>query len=308
MVWQKLGRIFCPDGRQDWARHSFMTPVPVEMEGGRIRIYGGMRDAEGVSRIGWIDVAAEDPLKVLAVSEVPALDVGQPGAFDDNGVILGDVIRLPDGALRMYFVGFQLVRQVKFLAFTGAADSRDGGTIFTRLQETPILDRVPGSPYIHALHSLLPEGTGYRAWVSRGQGWEMIGGTPYPRYNCWTIQSEDGVIWDERTAQLVLDVSDQEYRVGRPRVTRLTSGGYELRVTSDTRAKQYATRRLTSPDGVTFTPDPVEELPRGAPGDWDDEMTCYPARLDTGDGQSYLFYNGNGMGRTGVGVARRVPG
>jgi hypothetical protein len=33
-------------------------------------------------------------------------------------------------------------------------------------------------------------------------------------------------------------------------------------------------------------------------------MTCYPARLDTTPGESYLFYNGNDMGRTGVGVAR----
>ena len=32
-------------------------------------------------------------------------------------------------------------------------------------------------------------------------------------------------------------------------------------------------------------------------------MTCYPIKLDTSHGESYLFYNDNEMGRTGVGFA-----
>lgn len=305
MAWEKLGRIFCPDGSVAWANHSFMTPVPLQLEAGRIRVFGGMRDQAGVSRIGWIDVAADDPTRVLAVCDSPALDLGQPGAFDDNGVILGDVIQMPDGSLRMYYVGFQLVQKVKFLAFTGLAESWDGGLSFVRVQSTPVLDRAPHAPFINALHSIEAQAQGgYRAWVSCGQRWQVIEGLVYPQYNCWTLTSEDGLYWDTRQARMILDVSGDEYRIGRPRANRLASGGYELRVTSDTLSKQYATRRLTSEDGVAFIPDRQVELPRGQAASWDSEMTCYPARLDSWAGPSFLFYNGNGMGRTGVGVAR----
>jgi hypothetical protein len=309
MPWEKLGRVFCPDGTSAWASHSFMTPVPIQLDATRIRVFGGMRDASGVSRIGWVDVAADDPTQVLAVCDTPALDTGLPGAFDDNGVILGDVIWLRDDQLRMYYVGFQLVQKAKFLAFTGVAESTDGGQSFQRVQITPVLDRAPHAPFINALHSIEAlEHGGYRAWVSCGQRWQLIDGLVYPQYNCWTLTSEDGLWWDNRNAIKILDVSGDEYRIGRPRANRLKSGGYELRITSDTLSKQYATRRLTSDDGIHFAPSAKEELPRGTTEAWDSDMTCYPARLDSWAGQSFLFYNGNGMGRTGLGVARWTHG
>ena len=75
-------------------------------------------------------------------------------------------------------------------------------------------------------------------------------------------------------------------------------------MTSDTFSKQYASYRFTSTDGAEWQRCPDIELPRGEPGAWDHEMTCYPA-FYSGEDADYLFYNGNGMGQTGVGVARR---
>jgi hypothetical protein len=303
MVWTRLGKVWCPSGHLSWARHSFMTPVPIQLDADTIRVFGGTRDDCGISRISWIDVDRADPTRVLRVSDYPVMDVGQPGMFDDNGIILGDVLRMSDSHLRMYYVGFQLVEKAKFLAFTGLAESYDNGGSFERVKPTPILDRAPGAQFINALHSILPTENGYRAWIACGEGWEVIGGAVYPRYNCWTLESADGIHFDIETAVRCLDVSGDEYRIGRPRANR-AGGGYELRVTSDTRSKLYSCHLATSTDGVAFTRTDIDELPRGQVGDWDAEMTCYPARIDTDAGESYLFYNGNGMGRTGVGVAR----
>ena len=35
-------------------------------------------------------------------------------------------------------------------------------------------------------------------------------------------------------------------------------------------------------------------------------MTCYPAHIETTHGDRFLFYNGNDMGRTGVGAAQWI--
>jgi hypothetical protein len=298
--WLKRGLIWAPDGSLPWARHSFLTPTPLDRGDGTIRIYGGLRDAKGVSRIGYIDVAADDPLRLLKVCACPVLDIGEPGMFDDNGVILGDVAR--DGqALKMYYVGFQLVQNVKFLAFSGLAVSHDNGETFTRVSRAPILDRADEAPFIRAIHCVIHEGDRWRIWFSVGSGWETIDGVSYPRYNIWYTESPDGIRFDA-SCRLVLDVGPREYRIGRPRVRRLDDGRYEMRFTYDTLDKQYRTGTAFSEDGIHWRRnDSLVGITPSAQG-WDSEMLCYPAILTVGK-KTYMFYNGNQMGRTGVGFA-----
>jgi hypothetical protein len=43
-----------------------------------------------------------------------------------------------------------------------------------------------------------------------------------------------------------------------------------------------------------------------SPGqDWDSEMVTYPVVADVA-GERFMLYNGNGYGRTGIGLARQV--
>lgn len=307
MTWQKQGLIYCANGETSWAQHSFMTPCPWVRDDETIRVFGGMRDNSGISRIGWIDVDIRDPRIVKAVSKTPVLDLGAPGMFDDNGIILGEILEVSETELRLYYIGFQLVAKAKFLAFTGVAISHDRGDSFERYSATPVIDRCPDGPFIGALHSIakLPEG-GYRAWMSRGWGWQNIDNQLYPEYDCWTVTSPDGLCFDNSKAQRIIAPNQHEYRIGRPRANRVSDGTWELRATSDTFQKNYASYRFISPDGVNFTRTDDEELPRGAKGAWDDQMTCYPAYLKVPDTTEFLFYNGNDMGRTGVGLAKRV--
>lgn len=308
MSWVKKGLIFCPNGELDWAFDSFMTPCPWQKDDDTIRLYGGMRDAKGISRIGWIDTDIDNPANIKGVSEEPALNIGSAGMFDDNGVILGDIIEVSESELRMYYVGFQLVEKAKFLAFTGLAISNDGGNSFKRHSVTPVLDRCPKGPFIGAIHSItrLPDGT-YRAWLSRGFDWQTIDGQTYPCYDCWTIKSDSGLKFDNHDAHQIIKPTGHEYRIGRPRANQRPDGSWELRATSDTITKQYQSYRFISSDGENFIRTDDVELPRGAPGDWDHGMTCYPSHFERSDGTRYLFYNGNDMGRSGVGFAEWLP-
>ena len=87
MIIEKKGLIYCPKGELGWDAGTFMTPHAIQLEEGRIRIYGGVRDDLGVSRIRYIDVEEGNPGNVLDVGSTPSLDIGNPGCFDDNGVI-----------------------------------------------------------------------------------------------------------------------------------------------------------------------------------------------------------------------------
>lgn len=297
---RKLGLVYeATRYPQPWVSNSALTPTPMRHPDGHIRVFAGFRDAEGISRIGYVDVDAQNPTQVLRVSSKPALDIGRPGCFDDNGVIMGDVA-WKGSDLYLFYVGFQRVMKAKFLAFTGVAVSKDAGETFVRLSEAPILDRAPLQTTIGAVHTAWHEDGRWRLWFARGDGWEPIAGVDYPRYEICYMEGAD-LLALPRSGQLCIPPTRPEYRIGRPRVYR-RDGQYVMYYTKGTVGGDYFPGVAVSHDGLHWhRQDDKFELHLSTSG-WDARHLCYPAWL-TVDGREYVFYNGNDMGKDGFGVA-----
>ncbi|MHA6203609.1 hypothetical protein ACXU4B_04185 [Dyella soli] len=299
--WRKKGLVFdtARQGVGGWMCHSALTPTPWRIDDDLIRVYAGFRDAEGVSRIGFVDVRADDPSVVVRVSREPVLDIGRGGCFDDNGMILGDIVDAP-GGLHMFYVGFQRVARAKFLAFTGLAISRDGGLHFERVQETPILDRAPGRSTIGAVHTAMRENGRWRLWYAVGDDWEYIDGRPFPRYHIRHVETADlGAI--PRHDEVCLRPRGNEYRIGRPRVYRVDDR-YLMYFTRGNVTGEYFPGVAHSDDGIAWERhDEALGMALSADG-WDSRVICYPALIRQRD-KWLMFYNGNDMGVDGFGVA-----
>jgi hypothetical protein len=300
-AWIKKGLVFDAARHSvgGWMRHSALTPTPWRLDQNTLRIYAGFRDDDGVSRIGYVDVSADDPTVVVGVSPEPVLDIGRGGCFDDSGIILGDVVETPEG-LHLFYVGFQRVAHAKFLAFTGVAISHDGGESFQRLQETPILDRAPGRSTIAAVHSVRYEEGRWRLWYAVGDDWERIGDVPFPRYHIRYVETDDlGEI--PREDQLCLLPRGNEYRIGRPRVYRF-GDRYLMYFTRGNTTGEYFPGLAESDDGVQWRRcDEALGLALSDSG-WDARTLCYPALIQQHD-RLLMFYNGNDMGKDGFGLA-----
>lgn len=299
MRWIKKGLIFSNAGQLDWSLNSALTPAPILLNG-VIRVYAGFRDKEGVSRIGYVDLNPENPKEIVAVSKAPVLDIGEPGTFDDNGVILGDVIEF-EGKLRMYYVGFQLVQKAKFLAFTGLAISEDGGESFQRVSNTPVLDRANEEHFIRAIHTAMYDEGKWKIWYASGNKWQMIDGKPYPFYNIRYTESADGIRFSN-DSHLCVDVKWPEYRIGRPRVYKVKDNLYLLFYTKGTVQGDYFPGVATSPDGIHWTRQDERLGIELSESGWDSQTLCYPSLLPYKD-KMYMFYNGNNMGADGFGYA-----
>lgn len=304
VAWIKRGLVFdtARQGVGGWMQHSALTPTPYRLSDELIRVYAGFRDAQGVSRIGYVDVYADDPHRIACVSPQPVLDIGRGGCFDDNGLILGDVVAAP-GGLHLFYVGFQQVAKAKFLAFTGLAVSTDGGESFQRVQDTPILDRAPGRSTIAAVHSAVHEHGRWRLWYAVGDDWEYIDGRPFPRYHIRYAEADDmaGPWRDERVCLLP---QGAEYRIGRPRIYRI-DGRYLMHFTRGTVTGEYFPGVAYSGDGIHWTR--CDERLGIALSDsgWDSRTLCYPALIRHRD-KILMFYNGNAMGVDGFGVAETL--
>ena len=222
MKWEKLGFTGGPDGTQAWARHSALQPTSLVLDDYVIRVYAGFRDAAGVSRIGFVDVDASNPCRVLRVSETPVLDVGRPGTFDDNGVVPTAVVRR-DASVYLYYAGYQIPQQVKFLVFTGLAVSTDGGHTFMRLHETPVTDRTDGELYFRVIHSIFEENGVWRTWYGAGATFVPYEGKTLPVYDIRYMESTDGVTFPSAGRVVVPLADEDEHRVGDRKSTRLNS-------------------------------------------------------------------------------------
>lgn len=303
MTWMKKGLIYCPDGSIDWMNNSVLTPQPFNLTDEIIRIYGSFRDKDGIGRIGYVDVEAKNPAKIIKISKKPVLDIGSNGCFDDNGVILGDVLRVKD-KIYMFYVAFQHVQNAKFYAFSGLAISVDNGETFTRIQKTPILDRKDEGIFGRCIHSVIYDEIRnlFRVWYSVIFDWTYINNIPYPTYDIKYIESKDGIHFPDEGIQCI-KCNENEYRIGRPKVRILSDGKYEMRYTSDTYNKEYLSGYSESDDGINWTrKDSFGWLKKSNEKAFDDEMACYPVVIGTKYG-TYMFYDGNGMGKTGFGYA-----
>lgn len=303
MLWKKKGLIYCPAGEHDWEVDTFMTPHAYALDENTIRILGGVRDKAGVSRIKYIDVSAHDPKSIIKVSDKINLDVGRPGTFDDNGMILGDTVDV-DGKLYLYYVGFQHVEKAKFYAFSGLAISEDKGETFARYSEVPIMDRTDEGKFGRCIHTVNYEDGIFKCYYAIIHDWKYINGIPYPSYDIWYTESEDGIHFSRKDDCRCVTTSGDEYRIGRPKVYK-TESGYEMFYTRDLITKDYLPGYAVSKDGITWQRRDEEIGIEKSKTGWDSEMVCYPVRLKIAN-HDYMFYGGNGMGATGVGYAELV--
>jgi len=300
MKWEKKGLVWGPDGSSSWARHSALQPTPISLNDDVIRVYAGFRDDQGIGRVGYVDVDGRNPSRVLGVSERPALDIGRPGTFDENGVVATAVVNR-EGKLYLYYAGYQLGHRVRFVAFGGLAVSDANGTKFERLHEVPITDRTDDELYFRVIHCLLHDEGRWKAWYGGGSEYVPHNGKTLPVYDIRYMESDDGVTFPSK-GEVAIGIEDaDEHRVGRPQVIK-TNGLYRMFYGAATKADNYNLGYAESHNGRDWTrKDDALGLARSADG-WDSRMMAYPNVIRHGDAV-YLFYNGNDYGKAGFGYA-----
>lgn len=300
MKWTKMGRIELPLGDVPWRAHSALQPTPLRLSDREIRMYVGFRDANGVSRIGFVDLDADNPANVLRISERPVLDIGEPGAFDDNGVVPSAVVRHGD-QVWLYYAGYQLGVKVRFHVLGGLAVSHDGGTTFTRVQPTPVLERTPDELCFRVAHSVRIENGVWRVWYGGGSHWLVHQGKTVPVYDVRYVESHDGIHFGAGEKCLPLANSD-EHRVARPYVVQKEQR-YHMFLSVGTLSSGYRLGYARSEDGRHWQRCDNELGIGLSSSGWDSEMMAYSSVVEHRN-SAWLFYNGNQYGAAGFGFAR----
>ena len=298
MNWIKKGQVFLPNGQYDWVKSHAMLPVADHIKDDLFRVYFSGRDASNVSRTGFIEIDIKDPAKILHLSESPILDIGKLGSFDDNGVSPTWMVN-HEGKKYFYFMGWNKGSKVRAAEVSGLAISMDNGETFVRHSKAPIIDRTDNEPYtILVISCILIENGIWRMWYDSADYWIS---EELPRYNIKYAESTDGIHWKREGMVSVTYKNDKETRVSRASIIK-DDGIYKMWFCYAMESGGYNMGYAESGDGYQFNRmDGKAGIDLSSEG-WDSEMICYPNVFKHND-EIYMFYCGNGYGRSGFGYA-----
>jgi hypothetical protein len=300
-AWRRLGPLALDTSLAPWAATHAALPVVEPLEPGAWRVYLSLRDPEGRARIGATRLTIEPRPELAPLDPDPVLDLGPLGAFDESGVTTSSLVADGDRRL-LYYTGWSLGVTVPFYLACGVAVSERGGA-FRRLSPAPLLDRSAEDPFLTASPFVLRDGGAWRMWYVSATAWQQTPGGPRHYYNIREAASRDGLVW-RRGGRPVIDyASPAEHAFARPWVVRDPDA---WRMWYAVRGDRYRIGYAESRDGSSWVRLDAQGGLEPAGGGWEAEMVEYPAVFDW-RGARFMLYNGNGYGRTGVGLARREP-
>lgn len=300
LAWVKHGLVFRPDPSRTWMRSHAAVPTPLQLEGSLYRVYFSSRDDRNRSHVGSFDIDLDAPDRIVAVSREPVLVPGPTGCFDADGIYAESAVRMND-EVRLYTIGVNIGHTPPlFYASIGLATSRDGGLTFVKHTAAPIMARSEHDPCLVTAPYVLREGGRWRMWYVAGTAWTHEPHGLQSHYHVKYAESDDGVTWQRNGRSCVAPAGSHETNIARLWVVRdgeRYRGWYSASGTGG-----YRIGYAESKNGLQWTRhDDLAGLPLSQSG-WDAEAQAYPAVVRHRD-RWFMFYNGNGFGRDGVGLA-----
>lgn len=300
MKWKKLGRVFNPATIEDKGLSAALMPIAeiLDENKGIVRVYFSPRDQQNRSQVHFFDFAISNPGAVLNVSRTPLFVHGKIGAFDDAGITLGSLVSANEKKL-LYYTGWNLTIGAPFNNSIGVAEYTQGS--FHRYGDGPIMTRTLHEPYSCASPFVIYEKGIFRMWYASMDKWQEEPGSGLHKhyYNIKYSESSDGINWVRNNIIAIDYESPDEYAFGRPFVLK-ENGRYKMWYAY--RGDFYKIGYAVSEDGIHWERQDHESGIEVSESGWDSEMIEYPHIFDYA-GKRYMLYNGNGYGKTGIGLA-----
>lgn len=298
--WRKLGLLYKP---QNTGRHPKLVshaanPLPVHLDGDVYRLFYSGRDERNRSSIGAVDI---DILRQEVVSDhySPFFEHGPEGSFFADGVSIGNAYEA-DGVRYILFMGWQCPPNGHWRGDIG------------RLVMTPELAlKLDGTEPLMGSDSVDPASLsypwvlarpakGYDMWYGSTRAWDAGNGEML--HVIQHAASDDGHEWKRSGLALPYELGRAQ-AFSHPTVVHDGHGGLEMWFSyrggsGDQYRIGYAKGGGQSNWVLDLEHSGIETSDEG----WDSEMIEYPFVLDHADNR-YLFYNGNGFGKTGFGLA-----
>jgi hypothetical protein len=309
MNWIKQGLIYTSNGEYEWNQTHAQVPVVDVLNEQVWRIYYSARDRNNKSNTSYIEVEAGNPARILYKHNQPILTLGRLGTFDESGLMPSWIIE-HKGIKYLYYIGWSVKQTVPYHNAIGLAISEDGGKHFEKFSEGPLFDISYREPYFTGTSCVLIENDIWKNWYLSCTKWEIINGKPEAFYHIKYAESKNGIDWERKGIVAINYKDNNEAGIVKASVFKennLYKMWYSYRGAVEYRSNTNASYKIgyaESVDGIHWErKDEHSGIELSANG-WDSEMMAYP-HVVSYKGKKFMFYNGNGFGRSGFGYATR---
>ncbi|HEY0006601.1 MAG TPA: hypothetical protein VGB17_17600 [Pyrinomonadaceae bacterium] len=301
MRWSKRGLVHVPEGNSWWAKSYAFNPTAEVVDEQTLRVYFASLDENHYGRVGYVELDARNPQRVLAQAAEPVLELGELGTFDDSGVNPSCLIHVGARSY-LYYIGWQRCERVPYMLFTGLAVRGEGESLFRKHSRVPVLDRTGDEPFSRSALCVVQENEIFKGWYWSCEEWSRDESWVHYNNVIRYTESSDGIVWTNPGRICISPAGPDDYAVGRPWVIK-DGELYKMWYSIRSRAQlSYRMGYAESADGLDWTRKDEEVGIGPSESGWDSEMLCCPCVVDAG-GRRYMFYNGNRHGQTGFGYA-----
>lgn len=298
--WKKLGLIYSLSSKN---RHPKLlthaaNPLPILIEGDLYRVFYSGRDINNKSSVGAVDI---DIVKCKVIKEhyQPIFEHGPKGSFYADGVSIGNCYTV-NGMQYMLFMGWQTPKSGHWRG--------DIGRLIVNPDLSLILDSnepFMGSDDIDPISLSYPwvqksEDDSYIMWYGSTSTWDTGSGEMLHVIN--RAESQDGHNWSRGGLSIPYQIGKAQ-AFSRPTMVGNIDGGFEMWFSYRSGSgEKYRIGYAHSIDGKKWELALEDAGIDVSLNGWDSEMIEYPFVFDH-KGKRYMFYNGNGYGKTGFGLA-----
>ena len=305
MKWIKKGLIYVPDGSLEWSQTHAQIPTPIQYDEDTLRIFFSTRNIEGKTQTGYVDLDINDPLIVKNISREPVIALGRAGLHDDSGAMPFCVIE-DEQKYKLYYTGWHIPNTVAYDLSISLCKSDDLNT-FEKFSKGPLISKNIFEPYWAAAPCIFKDEEIYKMWYISCYGWVNVSAKLEPVYHIKYAESKDGIDWQLNNDVAIATKFENE-ALGRPWVIKengLYKMWYSSRGSNDYRTyngQHYSIGYAESKDGKIWIRKDEESGINISDEGWDSEMIEYASIFKYQD-KKYMFYNGNGFGKSGFGYA-----
>lgn len=308
--WKKIGKIFDPTTIENlsWIKEFAQAPSVLVFDD-FIRVYFSCRplpDENGqyVSNSAYVDLNKNN-FEIIDIAKEPILNLGSTGSFDEFGIYPVSAI-LDNKNTLLYYAGWTRCESVPFNVAIGMAKSKDGKK-FEKLGSGPILSYSINEPFVLSGPKIRKFNDKYYLFYIAGEKWIISNGKPEPVYKIRLAISDDGISWKKINKNLIDSRIEKDEAQASPDVLykndkyhmffcyrhsenyRGKEGGYRIGY-----AYSYNLTDWIRDDSLAG----IDVSDSG----WDSEMISYPHVFEL-NGDIYMFYLGNQVGKFGFGAA-----
>jgi len=310
MKWNKKGCIFNVDTSKKWSADCAQVPT-IEVLNDKVwRIYYGSRDAHIRSSISYFDVEAGNPANILYVHPEPVFTRGELGTFDELGVNPSCIVK--DGEKKyLYYIGYNVTKTLPYHNGIGIAVWNEDKQCFERITQGPLFERTMQEPFFNASSYVLKEDNLWRIYYLSTTKWVMLNDRAEPFYHIKYAESKNAVDWQRKGIVAIDYKNENEAGLARPFVLKI-AGKYRMWYSyrnlvgyKTDKSASYRVGYAESDDAVNWVRMDEKAGIDISPDGWDSEMICYQSIVEWKD-KLFMFYNGNGFGRTGIGYAETM--